>query len=187
MSTTRARRGLVAGFVALALAAAGGGYAYVHSLGTSDAGHTTAARPTTGAAPSPVLNPDGTLATDTARPTFVATDPPQTATAPPTRGASPHTVEVVQTYASFDKTTGVTAGGFVAQTVEDGGSCTLTLTGDGTTVKVDAPATPDASSTACGALTVPPGKVSSGRWTSVISYSSATSEGTSPSMQVVVP
>ena len=72
-------------------------------------------------------------------------------------------------------------------TVEEGGTCTLTLTRESTTVTTARPAVPNASSTSCGDLTVAPQKLAPGTWTTVLSYSSPTSAGSSPASQVKVP
>jgi len=184
------RRSLSVGIIILALAAVtAGGIIVARTMFGADAGYvgdesTVAATPTQS---SPSLNVDGTVATPTAKTSLMATDPPSTVTDPPPRQSSPRQVEVVQTYATWDEMTGVSAGGFVSQTVEQAGTCTLTLTRGATTLTVTGQAFPDASSTACGSLTVAPDRLSSGTWTSVLDYSSGTSTGQSSSLQVKVP
>jgi hypothetical protein len=80
----------------------------------------------------------------------------------------------------------VQVGGYVAGVVEDGGVCTLTLTNGGTTVTGRTDALPDASATACGAVTVPGTEVGPGTWQAVLSYSSAGHSGTSDAVDVEV-
>lgn len=191
MSRPRKRRGVRVGIavVALAIVVAAGVLA-ARSFGGqgTGSGATAASGPTaTTTVPSPVLNVDGSVATPTAEPPSVATDPPNTATAPPTTGRAPRSVSVVLTYADWDPGTGVSAAGYVADTVEQGGTCTLTLTRGGKSVEVTTEGIADASNTACGALTVAPAQLSTGTWTSVLTYSSTTSTGTSQSVQVKVP
>ena len=47
------------------------------------------------------------------------------------------------------------AGGYVSGVIEDGGVCTLTLTQGSSSVTVEGPAMPDATTTVCGGLVVP--------------------------------
>lgn len=191
MSRARKRRGVRVGIavVALAIVVAAGVLA-ARSFGGhgTGSGATDASGPTaTPTVSSPVLNVDGSVATPTAEPPSVATDPPNTATAPPTADRTLRAVSVVLTYADWDGDAGISAAGYVADTVEQGGTCTLTLSRGGNSVEVSTEAVADASSTACGALTVPAAQLSAGTWTSVLKYSSTTSAGTSQSMQVKVP
>lgn len=199
MSRARRRRGVLTGVVVLALAAiAAGGVAFAHSLGAPD--RSTGAAGTTSVPPqgdpvaatrtsaSPAIATDGSIVTRVAPvPTSVATDPVTAKpTAPPTAGAHTRAVRVVLTRASYD-TSGATAAGFVAQTVEQGGTCTLTLAKDGSTVTTTGSAQADAESTTCGSLTVPAGRLSSGTWQATLSYASSTSTGTSSPLPVTVP
>ena len=80
----------------------------------------------------------------------------------------------------------VEVGGYVTGVVEDGGVCTLTLTKGGRTVTGSTNALPDASTTACGAVTVPGDQVSAGTWQAVLSYSSAGHSGTAEAVDVEV-
>jgi hypothetical protein len=184
MSRARKRGVITVGVVALA-AAAVAGVVVVRSFDESaDSGSGVAATPTTA---SPVIDPDGSIVAPTSTPRTVVSDPTSTVTAPPPSSEQPRAVEVVLAYADWDAGTGVSAAGYVAQTVEQGGTCTLTLTRGQSEVTVSSPGAPDASSVACGGLTVAPGKLSSGTWTSVLSYSSSTSAGSSNAVQVDVP
>jgi hypothetical protein len=80
----------------------------------------------------------------------------------------------------------VQVGGYVGGVVEEGGVCTLTLTKGGTTVTGRTEALPDASTTACGEITVPGDEVSAGTWRAVLSYSSDGHSGTSEPVDVEV-
>jgi hypothetical protein len=184
MSRARKRRVVAVGVVALAAAAVAGVVVVRSFDGPDDIGSGLAATPTTA---SPVIDPDGSIVASTSTPRSVATDPTSTVTAPPPSREQTRPVEVVLAYADWDDDTGVSAAGYVAQTVEQGGTCTLTLTLGQSEVTVSGPGAPDASSVACGGLAVPPGKLSSGTWTSVLSYSSSTSAGSSDAVPVEVP
>ena len=83
-------------------------------------------------------------------------------------------------------TKAVEVGGYVTGVVEDGGTCTLTLTKGATTVTGSTKALPDASTTACGAVAVPGNKVGAGTWRAVLSYSSDGHTGTAEAVDVEV-
>jgi hypothetical protein len=96
-------------------------------------------------------------------------------------------VEVVTTFAGWNQLTSAVEVGAYVTAVETPGTCTLRLTGPGGTVERNQPATADASTLACGALTVPGTELAPGTWSASVIYSSATSEGTSAPVEVVVP
>lgn len=185
MSTARRRRRLGVAVALLVGAVIVGGCSFAGSLGAREAG-SKADAPVLRTKSSPVLASNGAIATSVAAPTFVATDPPTTTPPSPSQGAV-RSVEVTLTYVSWDGTSGVTAGGYVGQTVEQGGTCSLTLSRGSTKVTVTHPAIPDATTTSCGSLSVPAAKVSSGTWSSVLEYSSSTSRGTSQTVSLKVP
>jgi hypothetical protein len=109
----------------------------------------------------------------------VATDEPVVAT-----GSE---VAVTVTFYGWNATSQVVqVGGYVAGVVEEGGVCTLTLTKGGRSVTGRTDAVADASTTACGAVTVPGDRVSAGTWQAVLSYSSAGHSGTSDAVDVEV-
>jgi plastocyanin len=96
-------------------------------------------------------------------------------------------VDVSITYYGFDPATNqVEVGGFVAGIVEDGGSCTVTLTGGGQTVTGTSEALADATTTDCGAVAVPGDELGDGTWQAVLSYSSADHSGSSAPVDVEV-
>ena len=116
-------------------------------------------------------------------PTDVATDPPAEAV---TTGSD---VPVVVTYAGWEETSAaVEVGAHVTGLIEDGGTCTLTLTRDGVEVTASAAGMADASSTTCGSgFTVPGAELAGGTWSAVVSYESATASGSSEDVTVEVP
>jgi hypothetical protein len=171
--------------LALVVVAVGGtAYFLAWRTPTDTAGATGAAgggAGTTGGA----VSTEGAAATSSApytvkpEPTAVATDE----TTEPTGGR----VDVVLSYAGFDAPSGtVQANGFAAGVLEDGGTCTLTLSRSGEEVSTTSSASADASTTTCGLLQTDPG-VGPGTWEAVLTYSSDDARGTSQTVQVVVP
>lgn len=77
--------------------------------------------------------------------------------------------------------------GYAAGVVEEGGTCTLTLTKGGQRVSAETEALADASTTACGSVAVPGNRLSAGAWQAVLSYDSPTSSGSSAPVQIEVP
>jgi hypothetical protein len=77
--------------------------------------------------------------------------------------------------------------GYAAGVVEDGGTCTLTLTQGGRQVTADVEAMPDASTTACGSVAVAGSQLGAGSWQAVLRYESPTSSGSSAPVQIDVP
>jgi hypothetical protein len=134
---------------------------------------------TAGAAPA-----EGAAATSSA-PYTIKPEPTEVATDPPVEQTGGR-VDVALTYAGFDASTGtVQANGFVAGVLEDGGTCTLTLTKGSENVTSTSTAAADASTTSCGLLETS-GGIAAGTWHAVLSYSSADAHGTSQSTEVVV-
>lgn len=139
--------------------------------GGSDGPRPTTTPPPTSASPAPEPTqapPDS----PTAQPTTPAATPTAAPTTPP---AGLTTVTPFITYAGPGTDAGtIEVAAFVPEVVEDGGTCTATITATG--VKATAPGYADASSTSCGLLVLP---VAPAGQTIVVSYSSATSAGTS--------
>jgi hypothetical protein len=142
---------------------------------TSTAPYTVKPEPTFVATDEPTA-----VATD--EPAPVATDEPRAAATDEPRPGNADLV-VVLTYAGFESASGtVQANGYVAGTIEDGGSCTLTLTKGGQQVRATSTSIADATTTSCGLLETAPG-LAAGTWEAVLSY-----EGTdSASTEVTVP
>jgi hypothetical protein len=140
---------------------------------------TTGAGDRTGAAGAASSGTATSPATSTApytikpEPTLVATDSPPTAAGP----------DVVLTYAGYEPSTGtVRANGFVAGVIEDGASCTLTLTSGNREISTSSEAVADATTTSCGLMETEDG-VPSGTWEATLSYSGTRSS----SIEVRVP
>jgi hypothetical protein len=109
----------------------------------------------------------------------VATDEPVVATG--------SVVPVIVTFHGWDPGAElVEVAGYVAGVIEEGGSCTLTLTRDGQTVTGTSEAVPAASTTDCGGVTVPGDQVTDGVWSAVLTYESAAHEGSSEAWDVEV-
>lgn len=85
---------------------------------------------------------------------------------------------VITTYNDHDNGN-LTVNGYVDGIVESGGTCTLTLKDStGKTISSSRPAQPDATTTTCGQSVIPLSKLHAGTWQATLSYSSATSAGT---------
>jgi hypothetical protein len=181
-------RTVVAGLAVTAVIAGGVAAGIFLTRGTQDEPNGTAAPATTTEA-APVgselglddVNPEPTesLGPDPYEGEVVATDDPVVATG--------REVQVTVTFAGWNADAGeVQVGGYVAGVVEDGGVCTLTLTNGGETVTGRTEAVADASTTACGAVTVPGDDVADGTWSARLAYESAAHVGTSEAWDVEV-
>jgi hypothetical protein len=130
-----------------------------------------AARPTPKVAPKLPPNPRSgqTVATDA--PVVVTTDE----------------VPVVVTFYGWNAAAEqVQVGGYVSGVVEEGGTCTLTLTRGGETVAAHGSATADAATTACGELDVAGDQLSAGTWQAVLRYESPSHTGAADAVDVEV-
>jgi hypothetical protein len=76
--------------------------------------------------------------------------------------------------------------GYAAGVVEDGGTCTLTLSRGERTQSVTSAAFADASTTICGALVVPAGDLAPGAWDAVVTYTADGVSGSSATVEVTV-
>jgi hypothetical protein len=109
----------------------------------------------------------------------VATDAPVKAT-----GGE---VSVVVTFSGWNAVQhAAMVGGYVSGVVESKGVCTLTLTQGSRTVTAQSPARPDASTTACGVLSVGGAKLGPGTWRAVLSYRSPSSSGAAAPVDIEV-
>lgn len=143
-----------------------------------------------------------TTATTPTRPT-VAPPSSQSAAPSPSRGSAPASPTAAPTAASpttdpaqvavqltsaawsaADQAVEVSA--FVP-VVEEGGTCTVTLTSGSRSAQASGPAYPDASSTSCGLLSVPAAQLGSGTWTAVVTYRSSLTRAISDPTPVEVP
>ena len=174
--------------VAIVVVGAGAGYAVTHDWASPAAASVTteATATSSSAAAAPTGGSDqtagGPRSSDATQPTSgqtVATDTP--VVAPST------TVSVVVTYSGWNASLKqAMAGGYVNGVIESGGTCTLTLSKAGVQVTAQGQARPDAATTACGGLTVPGAKLGAGTWQAVLSYTSATSTGSSTPVEIAV-
>jgi hypothetical protein len=98
------------------------------------------------------------------------------------------TVRVVTTFHDWNVITHeVMVGGYVPGVIEDGGTCTLTLTSGSSTATGRTQAHADASTTTCGAVTVAGSRLAAGTWNAVLSYSSPEHRGAASPVTVQVP
>ncbi|GEA88656.1 hypothetical protein [Cellulomonas cellasea] len=159
------------------------------------AGCTGAGRPAEGT-PSASTTPEVTstpTATPTGAPGTGATTEPLPSAAPgdpaspPVAGDGRAVVEVTISFAGWQaEASAVEVSGFVP-VVESDGLCRLVLSSAAGEVAVEQAATPDASTTSCGWLSVPAGELSTGTWTAVLSYTSGASVASSTPVPVEVP
>lgn len=137
---------------------------------------------TTPAIPTPSVYGEP-VAPSSDQPREVATDAPMTAVAPSGSGVS-----VVLTYFGWNPATAqVEVDGYVPGVLEAGGTCTLTLTQGANAVTASVPGTPNVSDTDCGGAAVPRDQLAPGAWSAVLSYRSATADGSSTPVEVTVP
>lgn len=136
--------------------------------------------------PTPTASPTPTLTRPASTPSASASatpSPTPTRTGPDTR----QQVQVITTYSGWQQSNGtIVVGAYVANLVENGGQCTVTVDGPaGAHFTSSRNAVADAKTTACGQLAV--AVQTSGTWKASVQYSSATSRGTSSVVEVVVP
>ncbi|UFS57754.1 hypothetical protein [Subtercola endophyticus] len=135
--------------------------------------------------PTPSVTPLPT-ATPTATPT--PTPSATTAPAPSPTTLPPGVVSPFITSAGWDAAnSGISVSAFVPSIVESGGTCTITAT-LGSIVTTDSyDATASATTTDCGTHLMTSNTLTSGSWQVTVSYTSATSSGTSAASEVVIP
>ncbi len=188
------RAGLLLAILVVAAVGVVGGLAmaaHVHgssgaTAGTSApaaAGEPTVAASSVASAPTvDAAGRAGSAASRTADPMSgqaLATDPPVVVTTPK--------VAVQVTFFGWDPTARrAQVGGYAANVVEAGGTCTLTLTKGSATATGTSQARADASTTTCGAVTVPGDRLSPGTWQAVLSYSSPHHAGVAAPVSIEV-
>ncbi|MGY1632318.1 hypothetical protein ACI784_11500 [Geodermatophilus sp. SYSU D01186] len=96
-------------------------------------------------------------------------------------------VDVVITLAEWVPGGGAEVAGYVSGVVESDGECTLALERDGVRLETTQAATADATTTACGWLTIDDPQVTSGTWTATLSYQSSTTAALSAETPLDVP
>lgn len=103
----------------------------------------------------------------------------------PVAGADTDPPAVVVTYTGWDAGTGaVEVAGYVPDIIEDGGTCTLTLTRGAEVVSAEGPALSDATTTSCGTVDVQLPATGEGHWNARLAYSSSSSRSTSETFTV---
>lgn len=191
--STAARRWLL---LFVVLAAIGGGSAVALGATDDDDAPAEAPRPS---------------ATASATPTASAAPTPSPAAASSSAGQDPRvtSTEVVETDVSDLPTderpvaedgdatvqvsyadwtgSGVEVNAVVLDRVEDGGTCTVTLTRDGETREASAAAFADVTTTICEPLTLAGADLAAGTWRAVVSYDSDRASGTAEAVEVTVP
>ncbi|WP_156156215.1 hypothetical protein [Demequina maris] len=172
----RARAVVGAVGVAALLSACTGGDEQPSPSPSASASVTPSAEPTPSASATASVTPS-------AEPTPSATPSPS---ATETTDVSTGDVAVVVSRAAVSKGM-FEVGGYVDGVVEDGGTCTVTLTSGGNVVEFSGPGLMNASTTSCGAGLAKPAKDVAGTWTLTLTYTSADHEGTSAAMKVEIP
>lgn len=159
---------------------------------TLTAGCTGAGRPAEGTPTATATATATATGTPTSTPTGAPTEPSPSATpgdpaSPPVTGDGRAAVEVVVSFAGWQaEVSAVEVSGFVP-VVESDGVCRLVLSSAAGEVAVEQAATPDASTTSCGWLSVPAAELSPGTWSAVLSYTSGASVASSAPVPVEVP
>lgn len=175
------RRGAV---VVLAAAAIGGVAWAGYLTAGGGATETVAARPGAVDSPTAAVGVAAGAAGSGSRP--VVSPPPKNPDAVATDSPVPLSAAVRITYASADQAAGgVAVGAYVAGLVEDGGRCSLTLSLGGSSVTAQTKSSSDASTTSCGTMLVPFGKLKAGAWTVTVAYSSTTGARVAPGSSTV--
>ena len=175
----RKTRALILTVVALAVLAAGAALLLRPQSNADSAGNSAAASVTAGPTAA-----EAAAATSSA-PYTIKPEPSVVATDAPLRTTTGR-VDVVLTYVMFDQPSGtVQASGFAAGVLENGGTCTLTLTRGGEKVTATSAATADAKTTSCGLLQTTTG-LTAGTWGATLSYASGDAHGESASQEVSV-
>jgi hypothetical protein len=118
----------------------------------------------------------------------VPTEPPEDVATDESYRAPDGWADVALTFAEWDDSSAsVQVNAFVGGLVEDGGTCTLTLTRGADTRTAAVPSSADAATTICPSMTVPGDQLGSGTWQARVTYSSATATGASQPVEVAVP
>jgi hypothetical protein len=100
----------------------------------------------------------------------------------------PGTTDVVLSFATWEEATAtLDAAGYVSPVVEEGGLCTLRLSGGGDEITLTALGVADASTTVCAGFSVDGERLRAGTWSVRLEYSSPTTEDASQPLSVEVP
>ncbi|HEY3548203.1 MAG TPA: hypothetical protein VGK17_19190 [Propionicimonas sp.] len=135
-------------------------------------------------------DPSAAATVDPAGPTGTPTAQQTTSTAPtprPTPAQSTAPVVVTVTTSGWDATAGqLWVSGFVPAP-EEGGTCALRVTKGAAAVVVQRSATPDATTTTCGSVTIDRDRLSPGTWSAVLAYQSPARAGAAGPVTIEVP
>lgn len=189
------RTRVMVGLVATVVVVAGVAVAVAGRPGSPPPSRVVAtASPTTGTTPSPT-----SAAATAGGPTPVATrdaggeggegsapPAPSPPAASPTAAPAPLLETTVTIVSAAVAPSGDVEVGAFATALEDAGTCTLTATSGRTSRVVTSAAVPDATTTSCGYLAFPAGRLEPGPWDLVVTYTSATSHGTSAAARLDV-
>lgn len=91
------------------------------------------------------------------------------------------------TFAAWQPATASVEVGGYADVVEEDGTCTLELSQGSASVSTTSTASPDATTTSCGILTIAGTTLQPGPWTAVLRYESPRTAGESPPITIEVP
>ncbi|HUS25902.1 MAG TPA: hypothetical protein VMY99_00965 [Nevskiaceae bacterium] len=103
----------------------------------------------------------------------------------PPAGTQKQVTPIITTVGFYDNNVEVSS--YVPGVFEDGGTCTVTLTKGSQQVQKQGSGTKNVSTTQCPNTVIPRAEFSTGTWTAVVSYSSATAKGNSAPGSVEVP
>ncbi len=129
---------------------------------------------------TPATTPSAETPSSTAEAEPTTTPPSEPGTTTPSLAP----VDVVIATSGWRNGAAVVSG--YATVIEDGGTCTATLTRGDVQASASRPATPDAQTTSCGLIEVQDPALTPGTWTVVLAYTSRTSTGTSEPMSITI-
>jgi len=182
----RARRASL--IVAAVVVAAAGIVALLSVLRAPDdnrRSNSSLSTPASSAVPSsPAESTPGTAAPS--RSVAPSTAPSPEGSVTPSSG-SVASAQVTVSFSGFDVAAGAARVGGYADTLEEHGMCTLTMTLGNATATQSVDATPDATTMSCGSLEIPRGKLGTGSWLAVLSYRSTDRAGSAPAVTIEVP
>lgn len=101
------------------------------------------------------------------------------------QGQKKQVIPVISSWGQNDRG-GLEINGFIPEIIESGGTCTITLEKNGSTVTQAKTANADAQTTSCGLITTPISSLSRGTWTATLSYDSDTAGGSSEKVKIEV-
>lgn len=143
-----------------------------------DASSSATPLPTLPVAPSPTGSVVGTGSTPTAP---MSTTQPAGGPARALPGAEALITSVAAT------TAGYTLSGLVVGIIDNGGTCTFSMTMGTRAAKAERSGLADASGTSCGSVQISSSQLSTGTWRAVLTYSTAAGTATSAPVEVTVP